>query len=101
MLNGTVEGRSDYQSMGTLVVYSTAASDDDNLGAVTIKGGEGTGDAADYDSATAWPAGWTRNDVSDAEMTENTDNIGITSFASRTVTSWQATSLPPIPTGSS
>ena len=39
MLTGDVRGEDDHQSMGTLYVYDTDASLDDNLGAVTILGG--------------------------------------------------------------
>ena len=85
-LMADTDGENDHARMGTLVVYSTDASDDDALGAVTIKGGDGVETGADYDTATAWPTGWTRDDQSNPEVTTNDQSIGTTSFASRTVT---------------
>ena len=85
-LMADTDGENDHARMGTLVVYSTDASDDDALGAVTIKGGDGVETGADYDTATAWPTGWTRDDQTDPEVTTNDQSIGTTSFASRTVT---------------
>ena len=87
MLMGDIEGENDHEGMGTLTVYSGDVSADDNLGAVVIQGGEGAGaNAADYDTATAWAHGWTRDDAANADSTSNTTSIGTTSYASRAVT---------------
>ena len=82
MLRAAVLGEDDHQSMGTLYVYSTAASANEVLGTVTILGGSTDG-GVDFDTPTTWNAGWTRVD---AEETENTSSIGTTTYKSRTVT---------------
>ncbi len=99
-LSGTVEGRNDYQSMGTLHVYSTSASAIDSLGAgIMVKFNNQGTDAAGYntaDSADA-SAGWSRTENS--ETTENTTNLGTISYASASVTFVFPTAS--IPTGAS
>ena len=85
-LTADVLGEDDHQNMGTLIVYETdPEATDDNLDSVTIRGGANfTG--ADFDTATAWAAGWNRNDTDNAEETRNTSSIGTTTYKSRTVT---------------
>jgi len=51
-LSGTVEGRDDYQSMGTLYVYSSRMGDDDNLTSLTVVQTVG-GEADTIGSATS------------------------------------------------
>ena len=82
VLEADVLGEDDHQSMGTLYVYSTAASANEVLGTVTILG-RSTDEGDGFDTTTTWNAGWTRVD---AEETENTSSIGTTTYKSRTVT---------------
>ena len=84
VLRANVLGADDHQSMGTLYVYSTAASADEELGTVTILGGS-TDEGDGFDTTTTWNAGWTRVDAEEEE-TENTSSIGTTTYKSRTVT---------------
>ena len=82
VLEADVLGEDDHQSMGTLYVYSTAASANEVLGTVTILGGS-TDEGDGFDTTTTWNAGWTRED---AEETKNTSSIGTTTYKSGTVT---------------
>ena len=101
-LSGTVSGRLDHESLGTLHVYSRTASANDSLGAgVRVSYRIQGSDAATYnDTASAdATAGWPRSP--DTETTDNTSNIGTISWASASVRFTFGTRNAAIPTGSS
>ena len=101
-LTSRIDGEDDHQNMGTLHVYDNRLSANNTLGAVTIVGREGAGaNPADYDTATAWPAGWTRDDAANADTTRNTTSDGTTSYQGRRVTVSFGTLNASIPTGGS
>ena len=66
VLEADVLGEDDHQSMGTLYVYSTAASANEVLGTVTILGGS-TDEGDGFDTTTTWNAGWTREDAEETK----------------------------------
>ena len=85
-LTGTVDGRNDYESMGTLYVYSTRASALDSLTANPLVKFRMEGDSeATYNDADSADAGWTRG-AQDAGTTANTTSLGTISWESESVT---------------
>ena len=84
-LSVMVSGRNDYESVGTLHVYSRTVSANDSLGdGVRVYGRIHTTDAATYNDTTSWASGWTR--TPDQETTANTASLGTISFQSGSVT---------------
>ena len=83
-LTGTVSGRDDYESLGTLHVYDASKSADDALGTVTIEA-RMQGDAATFNDTTRWASGWTREGT-DGEETTNGTSLGTISYRSESVT---------------
>ncbi len=83
-LSVMVSGRNDYESVGTLHVYSRTVSANDSLGdGVRVSGRMHGTDLATYNDTTSWASGWTR--TADSETTENTSSLGTISFQSRSV----------------
>ncbi|MXW17795.1 MAG: hypothetical protein F4123_09075 [Gemmatimonadetes bacterium] len=84
-LTGSIEGKADYQSMGTLHVYSTTAQTRDRLGDdVHFFGRQQGSDPATYNDTISWPSGWTRTEG--ASTTDNSSPLGTISYASARVT---------------
>ena len=99
-VTGMVSGRSDYEGLGTLHVYSTTASAIDALGAgVRVRYRMEGSDAATYNDTTSADAtaGWPRSP--DTETTPNTSNIGTISWQSKSVSFVFGTRNGAIPTG--
>jgi len=73
--------------MGTLYVYNEDDSDVDTVGAFVVLGSEGAGtNPTDFDTATVWASGVTRDDNTNAEVSENLTSLGTVPWKSRSVT---------------
>ena len=101
-LSGNVTGRNDYESLGTLHVYSRTASVNDTLGAgIRVYHRMHGTDAATYNDTTSTDAtaGWTRSPGTGT--TANGTSIGTISWASESVSFTFGRFNAAIPRGSS
>ena len=92
------EGSQAVGTAKTLHVYDGRASDDDELGTVSVLGRSNEAGAG-YDTATAWSAGWTRSDTDGTSP--NTTSVGTTNWEAETVRFYFGSLNASIPLGGS
>ncbi|MDE2874747.1 MAG: carboxypeptidase regulatory-like domain-containing protein [Gemmatimonadota bacterium] len=92
-LTGDIEGENDHEGLGTLHVYSTAASADDSLAnGVRVRfRQQGTTTDGTYNDTTSAAAVADDARQADSEETENTTSLGTISWQSAGVTFWFGT----------
>ena len=85
-LTGTVEGRSDYQSMGTLYVYNDRMSAEDELAGLSVMGLTSTAEDAEATELSTYATAVTQEDAGINDIGTSVENETPITWASETVT---------------